>query len=244
MTTRTPTTTIEKEQTIVFTNSNEQRQGQSSGSVRKTSRKRNPQRREKRKNNKRMRETEKIVDVICMDIQQSTEAGEENSNESTDRTSPTTTTTDAHREDGSNEEEVQQLHWEYRCLEKEVEEATYDKDSDMYNEDDQNRESEYRTKVRSAAEVQSPSKLPKRKEGTQETREDALYDDSESSILSDVDMLILVGRQPNDADSDSDSSDESFDYGENEQQRRYHTDNDNSSINDSDNDGNNTIPGL
>ena len=105
-------------------------------------------------------------------------------------------------------------------------------------------ESEYGTKVRCTAEVQSPSEVPRREEGTQETREDAIYDGSESSILSDADMPILVGRQPHDADSDSDSSDESCDYGENEQQRRYHTDNNNSSIEDGDDDRNNIMPGL
>ena len=93
------------------------------------------------------------------------------------------------------------------------------------------------------AEVQLPSERPRSEEGTQETREDALDDDSERSILSDVDMPILVGRQRHDAESDSDS-DKSFDYGENEQQRRYHTDNDNSSIDESDNDSANTMPGL
>ena len=122
-------------------------------------------------------------------------------------------------------------------------EATRDEDFCVYDEDDQNKEREHGTKVRCTAKVQSPSKQPRSEEGTQETREDTLDNDSKRIILSDVDMPILVGRQRNDAECDSDS-DESFDYGENEQQRRYHTDNDSSSIDESDDDSANTMPGL
>ena len=86
------------------------------------------------------------------------DAGEENSNESKDRTSTTTTTIDAHRDDGSIEAEVQQLHWEHRCIAQKVKTATRDKDFGAYDEDDQNRERErereYGTKVWCAAEVQ------------------------------------------------------------------------------------------
>ena len=113
ITTRTTTTTREKEQTIVFTDSNEQRQGQSSGSLRKTSRKRNPQRWEKRKTKEWKRETVTMVDSMCMHDQRSMEAEEENSNESIDQTFPPTTTTDVHRDNASIEAEVQQLHWEH-----------------------------------------------------------------------------------------------------------------------------------
>ena len=147
-TTRTTTTTIEREQTIVFTNSNEKSKGQSPGSVRKTSRKRNPQRREKRKNNERMRKTAKTVDVICMDIQRSTEAGEENSKTSKARTSTTTTTSAAYSDDESSEAEVQQLRWDHRCLEEEMKAVIRDEDSDDIDEVKQNRESEYGTKAR------------------------------------------------------------------------------------------------
>ena len=192
-----------------------------------------------------MGKTAKTVDVICMDIQQSTETGEENSNTSNERTSTPKTTTDAYSDDESSETEVRQLQWDYRCLEKEMKVAICDADYDDINEVDQNRESGYGTKARCAAEVQqSPRELQRREDDTQETREDAAYDDSESSSSSDADMPILVGRQPRDADNDSDSSDESFDYGENEQQQGYHSDNDYSNINDGDDDSNNIMPGL
>ena len=171
-----------------------------------------------RKTKEWKRETAKMADGMCMHVQRSMEAEEENSNESTDQTFPPPTRTDVHRDNASIEAEVQQLHWEYQSIEKKVMEATRNKDFCEYNEDDQNREREYGTKVRCTAEVQSPSERPRTEGGTQETREDALNDDSERSILSDVDMPILVGQQPNNADSDSNSSDESFGYGENEQQ--------------------------
>ena len=65
MKTRTTTTPIEKEQTIIFTN-NETSTGQSQESTMKTSRKKNQQRKERRKNKEQIRETEKMFDVICM----------------------------------------------------------------------------------------------------------------------------------------------------------------------------------
>ena len=83
-----------------------------------------------------------------MDIQQSTEAVEENSNTSKERTSTTTTTSAAYSDDESSEAEVQQLRWDYRCLEEEMKAAIRDEDSDDIDEVKQNRESEYGTKAR------------------------------------------------------------------------------------------------
>ena len=70
-----------------------------------------------------MCETEKIVDVICMEIQRSEEEGEAGSNASKEHTSTTIATIDASSEDESSEAEVQQLLNDHQRFEDDIHEA-------------------------------------------------------------------------------------------------------------------------
>ena len=101
-----PTTTapIKSEQTITFTKT-AANTGKPKRCVRKTNRKRDPQRTEKRKEMEQRRKTDKIIDGILMEVHREPEV-EDGNEQSREQTS---TTIDVSNEDESSAAEAQQI---------------------------------------------------------------------------------------------------------------------------------------
>ena len=117
--TESATTTTQKQQPITITNSNKTTTLQPPGYARKTSQKKNPQRKQKRKIMERMLVIDKLNDLAYMEIQrkfedqiQAQQVNTENRSTTNEQTS--TTTADAYGEDESSEAEVQQLLYDHQ----------------------------------------------------------------------------------------------------------------------------------
>ena len=81
-----------------------------------------------------MQETEKMVDVICMEFQHSAEEGEDSSNASKEHSS-TTTIPDASSKDESSEAEVQQLLNDQQQFEDDIHEAMQEEATQQDDDD-------------------------------------------------------------------------------------------------------------
>ena len=134
-------TTTQKQQTTTITNNNKTTTVQPPGYARKTSRKKNPQRKQKRKIKERILVLDKLNDIVSMEIQRELQ-------------DQIQTQTENQQDDNSSDAEVQQLLYDYRCFEEEIQEAIHNKDDIGIKEINPNRESEYGKEARSEVEVQ------------------------------------------------------------------------------------------
>ena len=144
--TTTTTTSTQKQQTITITNSNETTTVHPPGYARKTSLKKNLQRKQKRKIKERILVMDKLNDIACIEIQREVEdqiqAQQVNTgNRTTTNEQTSTATVDAYKEDESSEAEVQQLLYDHQCFEDDIQEAMQE-DKDQHDDSNSDRDTD------------------------------------------------------------------------------------------------------